>query len=109
MTAMQSRDSVLGQGSRSDQSLIGLSLRQNGIASQPREGALRTQCALKHLSANGPADHHARPRTLCENVAPRANNRVARQRVLWITLAAHAARALYARCTHVTPQFRRQK
>jgi len=47
----------------------------------PRTGALRTQCALKHLSAEGNTPTTLPTRTFCENGAMRTQNVVARQRV----------------------------
>lgn len=51
MTCLFTGDSAQGQGSRSDQSLIGLSLTLGGIATHPRTGALSADLRLKHLSA----------------------------------------------------------
>jgi hypothetical protein len=51
MTRIFKGDSAQGQGSRSDQSLIGLSLTLGGIATHPRTVALSADLRLKHLSA----------------------------------------------------------
>ena len=78
-------DSVQGQGSRSDQSSIGLSLRLCGIAPHPRTGALSADLPLKHLSAQR-ALRATNTRSACRaHIATRPQNVVALQRVIEVT------------------------
>jgi hypothetical protein len=86
MTCLFTGDSAQGQGSRSDQSLIGLSLTLGGIATHPRTGDLSADLALKHLCVKraNARSTAAAPMTWAQD-ATGAHNLIARQRGNGIT------------------------
>lgn len=84
MPRAKTGDSVWGQGCAAPRSArLVLDAVQN--RQDPRRGALRTHCALKHLSANGAKFAKGTTPKPCENAVPRAKNVFARQRVRRIT------------------------
>jgi len=86
MTCLFTGDSAQGQGSRSDQSLIGLSLTLGGIATHPRTGDLSAGLALTHLCAKRAITlSTGTPPMLQAQDAKRAHNLIARQRGNGIT------------------------
>ncbi len=76
----QTGDSAQGQGCRRHRALRGLSLRLGGIVTHPRKGALRTQRALKRLSAIGAILTTRPTKMLCEHATTDTQNEVAPQR-----------------------------